>query len=87
VILLISVPLAGWSLLKPNSSDGTKCPAWWVLFFYSATFGNVLAVSAVHSMEVPRYSTVLFFSALFAHFWAIRWLIEVGLAKVHAIKS
>lgn len=87
VILLISVPLAGWSLLKPNSSDGAKCPAWWVLFFYSATFGNVLAVSAVHSMEVPRYSTVLFFSALFAHFWAIRWLIEVGLAKVRAIKS
>jgi hypothetical protein len=87
VILLISVPLAGWCLLKPNSSGGAKWPAWWVLFFYSAAFGNVLAVSSVHSMEVPRYSTVLFFSALFAHFWAIRWLIELGLAKVRRIES
>lgn len=86
VILLISVPLAIWSLLKPNGSDEAKWPGWWVIFFYSATFGNVLGVSVVHSMEVPRYSTVLFFSALFAHFWAIRWLIELGLAKVRRIK-
>jgi hypothetical protein len=75
-ILLISVPLAGLVLLKRNRSDGSKWPAFWVLFLYLATFGNVLGVSVVHSMEVSRYSTVLFISALFAQLWAIRWLIE-----------
>jgi hypothetical protein len=86
-ILLISVPLAGWFLLKKPRSDKTKWPAFWVLFFYSATFGNVLGVSVVHSIEVPRYSTVLFISALFAQLWAIRWLIELSLAAVHKTKS
>jgi hypothetical protein len=79
-ILLISVPLAGWILLKRNRSDASKWPAFWVLFFYSANFGNVLGVSIVHSMEVARYSTVLSILALFAQLWAIRWLIEIGLA-------
>jgi hypothetical protein len=80
-ILLISVPLAGWALLRRSRSEASKWPAFWVIFFYSATFGNVLGVSVVHSMEVSRYSTVLFVSALFAQFWAIRWLIEIGLVN------
>jgi len=79
LILLISVPLAGWFLLKQNRSEQSKWPVFFVVFFYSATFGNVLGVSVLHSMEVARYSTVLFISALFAQFWAIRWLIEMGL--------
>ena len=78
-ILLISVPLAGAVLLKRGGSDTSKWPAFWVLFFYFTTFANVLGVSVVHSMEVVRYSTVLFVSALFAQLWAIRWLIETGL--------
>lgn len=87
LILLISVPLAGWILLKRNGSDAVKWPALWVVFFYSATFGNVLGVSVVHSMEVSRYSTVLFISALFAQLWATRWLVETGLATIRKTKS
>jgi hypothetical protein len=79
-ILFISVPLVGLVLLKPNGSETSKWPAFWVLFFYFVTFANVLGVSVVHSMEIPRYSTVLFVSVLFAQLWAIRWLIETGLA-------
>ena len=84
-ILLISVPLAGSFLLKRNGSAEAKWAPFWVLFFYSATFGNVFGVSAVHSMEVPRYSTILFPAALFGQFWAIRWLIEVGLANLREL--
>jgi hypothetical protein len=80
-ILLVSVPLAAYSLLRRSSSENSKWAAFWVLFFYAASFGNILGVSVVHSMEVPRYSTVLFISALFAQVWAIRWLIEIGVGK------
>ena len=86
-ILLFSIPLAGWFLFKKQGSDKTKWPAFWVLFFYSATFGNVFGVCVVHSMEVSRYSTVLFISALFAQLWAIRWLIELSLAAFNKTKS
>jgi hypothetical protein len=79
-ILFISVPLAGLVLLKRNAAATSKWPAFWVLFFYFATFANALGVSVVHSMEVARYSTILFVSAVFAQLWAIRWLIETGLA-------
>jgi hypothetical protein len=86
-ILFISVPLAGLVLLKRNGSDTSKWPAFWVLFFYFTTFANVLGVSVVHSMEVSRYSTVLFVSALFAQLWAIRWLIETGLATSAKLRT
>jgi hypothetical protein len=86
-ILFISIPLAGLVLLKRNGSDTPKWPAFWVLFFYFATFTNVLGVSVVHSMEVARYSTVLFVSALFAQLWAIRWLIETGLATFAKLRT
>jgi hypothetical protein len=85
LVLLISVPLAGWFLLKQNDSYATNWPALWVLFFYFATFGNVLGVSVVHSMEVARYSNVLLISALFAQIWAIRWLIDVGSANLRKL--
>src|SRR5207247_4594981 len=78
-ILLISLPLAGRFVLKRGSSEQLKWPALLVVLLYSASFGNVLGISVIHSMEVARYSTVLFIAALFAHLWAIRWLIEIAL--------
>ena len=78
-ILLISVPLAGWFMFKRSGSEESKWTAFLVIFFYSANFGNVFGISVVHTMEVWRYSTVLFIAALFAQLWAIRWLIEVSL--------
>jgi hypothetical protein len=86
-ILFVSVPLAGLVLLKRNSAATSKWPAFWVLFFYFATFANVLGVSVVHSIEVTRYSTVLFVSALFAQLWAIRWLIETGLTTSAKLRT
>ena len=55
--------------------------------FYTANFGNVFGISVVHSMEVKRYSSVLFIAALFAHLWAIRWLVELGLPKRASLMS
>ena len=78
-ILLVSLPLVGWFVLKRSNSEESKWPAFLVLLLYSTSFGNVLGISVVHSMVVNRYSTVLFLSALFAQFWAIRWLTEVSL--------
>lgn len=86
-ILLVSVPVAGWFLLKRNGSDGLKWPAFLVIFLYSANFGNVLGISVVHTMEVWRYTAVQFISALLAQLWAIRWLLEVALTKLHNRKS
>jgi len=85
-ILLISVPLAGWFLLKRNNSEDLKWSSFFVIFFYSVNFGNVFSISVVHSMEVDRYSSVLFIGALFAQVWAIRWLVEIALTKLQALK-
>jgi len=85
-ILLISVPVAAWFMLKRTSSKDSKLLAFCVVFFYSANFGNVFGVSMVHSIEVARYSTVLFITALFAQLWAIRWLTELGLTKRASFK-
>ncbi len=76
-ILLISLPLAGWFVLKRSSAGESKWPAVLVVLLYSASFGNVFGISVIHSIEVPRYSTVLFIAALFTQLWAIRWLIEI----------
>ena len=81
-ILLVSVPLAIWFVIKRRASAESRWPAFLVILFYSANFGNVLAISVVHSMEVTRYSIVLFIAALFAQLWAIRWLIEISLTKL-----
>ncbi len=78
VILMISATVAGWFLCKRTGQAQLKWAGFLVLLFYAANFGNVLAISIVHSMEVTRYSTVLFITALFAELWAIRWLIEIA---------
>jgi hypothetical protein len=80
-ILLVSIPLAGWFVLKRGNSEKSKWPAFLVLLLYSTSFGNVFGISVVHSMVVDRYSTVLFIAALFAQLWAIRWLLEIALMK------
>lgn len=82
LILLVSVPLAGWCILKGTNSDNSRWPAFLVIFLYSANFGNVFGISVVHSMLVDRYSGVLFITALFAQLWAVRWLIEITLTKL-----
>jgi hypothetical protein len=86
-IFLVSVPLAGWFLLKPNGAEGLKWPAFLVIFLYSANFGSVLGIAVIHMMEVWRYSSVQFIAAVLAQFWAIRWLVEIALMRVHNIKS
>jgi len=81
-ILLISVPLAGWSVLRQSNSEQSRWTAFMVILLYSANFGNVFIISVVHSMEIERYSTVLFVAAFFAQLWAIRWLLEIALMKL-----
>ena len=85
-ILLITLSLAMWLLVRQADSGGAKWPAFLVLLFYSANFGNVLGISIIHIMEVGRYSTVQFIAALFAQLWAIRWLIEIVLNKLNERK-
>jgi hypothetical protein len=85
-ILLISAPLAGWFLLKRSNSEDLKWSSFFVIFFYSVSFGNVFSISAVHSMEVDRYSSVLFIEALFAQAWAMRWLVEIAVRKLPSSK-
>jgi hypothetical protein len=86
-ILLISIPLAAWFMLKRSNSEDSKWSAFLVILLYSAIFGNVFSISVVHSMEIDRYSTVLFIAALFAQLWAMRWLIEIALMKLREFKS
>jgi hypothetical protein len=86
-IFLVSIPLAGWFLLKRNGSEELKWPAFLVIFLYSANFGSVFGISVIHTMEVWRYSAVQFIAAVLAQFWAIRWLLEIALMKFHNIKS
>jgi hypothetical protein len=81
-VLLISAPLAGWFLLKRINSEDLKWSAFFVIFFYSVNFGNVFSISVVHSMEVDRYSSILFIGALFAQLWSLRWLLEIALMKL-----
>ncbi len=47
-----------------------------LLILYTLVFGNVLSISAIHTMEVSRYSEVLFLVALLAYLWALRCGIE-----------
>jgi hypothetical protein len=80
-LLVFTLAVAGRSFLKHQQLPGGLVPVFLVIGFYAANLGNVLGISVIHSMEVGRYSTVQFIAALFAHFWAIRWLTELGLAK------
>ncbi len=81
-IFLLSVPLAGWFLFRRPGAEHSQWPAFLVLFLYSANFGNVLGISIIHTMEVNRYSMVLFITALLAQLYAIRWLLEIALARL-----
>jgi hypothetical protein len=81
-IFLLSVPLAGWFLFKRGGAEHSQWPPFLVVFLYSANFGNVLGLSVVHTMEVDRYSMVLLITALLAQLYAIRWLLEIALAKL-----
>jgi hypothetical protein len=81
-IFLLSVPLAGWFLFKRGGAEHSRWPPFLVVFLYSANFGNVLGLSVVHTMEVDRYSMVLFITALLAQLYAIRWLLEIALARL-----
>ena len=78
----MSVALAGWFLFRRRGAEHSQWPAFLVLFLYSANFGNVLGVSIIHTMEVDRYSMVLFITALLAQLYAIRWLLEIALAEL-----
>src|SRR5262249_24011380 len=71
-VLLVSLPLAVWFLVKRNGSENLTWAAFFVVYFYSANFGNVFGISIVHTMEVWRYSAVQFIAALFAQLWAVR---------------
>jgi hypothetical protein len=77
--LLVSVGLALWVILLGKWQPDSRWPTLLVIFFFLSSFGNVLAISAVHSMEVLRYSTVQFAAALFAELWAIRYVLDFAL--------
>jgi hypothetical protein len=75
-LLLISVSLVLGGVLFGKLPADEKGRSLLVPFLFLVNLGNVLAISTVHSMEVLRYSTVLFATALFAELWAIRYLLE-----------
>ena len=71
--LLVMLTTSVGLILFARRGEITAC--WLIALFYALVFGNVLSISAVHSMEVPRYSHVLFLIAWLAHLWAIRcWI-------------
>ncbi len=86
-LLLASAGLAFWVLLAQKTSGPGRRSSLIVLFLFLANFGNVLAISVVHSMEVDRYSTIQFAAALFAELWALRYLLEVALRKFRAPRA
>jgi hypothetical protein len=83
-LLLLSAGLAFWILFVQKPSGRGRIPSLIVLFLFLANFGNALAISVVHSMQVDRYSTVQFAAALFAELWAIRYLLGFGLRSYQA---
>ncbi len=87
VVLMMSMPVVVWFLCSRTGETRLKWGGLLVLLFYSANFGNVLAISVVHSMEVERYSSVLFITALFAELWAIRWLIEIASMPIRKVSQ
>jgi hypothetical protein len=58
-----------------------------LMILYALVFCNVLSISAIHTMEVARYSEVLFLVALLAYFWAVRCGIEWFRARRRPITS
>jgi hypothetical protein len=83
-LLIIGVGLALWAIAFQKLPAAGKWPPLLVIFLFLVNFGNVLAISAVHSMEVQRYSTVQFAAALFAELWALRYLLGFILGRFRA---
>lgn len=71
-LLVLGISGALFALLKgtPDKAFGLI-----VIFLFLFTFGNVLGIATVHSMEVLRYSTVQLPAALLAELCAVRYLI------------
>ena len=86
-LLIISVGLALWAIAFQKLPAAEKWPPLLVILLFLVNFGNVLAISVVHSMEVQRYSTVQFAAALFAELWAIRYLLGFVLGRYRASRS
>jgi hypothetical protein len=81
-LLLIALALSAAVFLH----KGTRRRLGWlaaflVCFLYSANFGNVFGLSLVHTMEVPRYSTVQMFFTILAQFLTILLILEVLLGS------
>lgn len=83
--VVVTVPIALWLLVRRGTTAESKCAAAAVLFLLGLNFGNVLAISVVHSMEVPRYSTVKFLGVLLAELFALVWLAELCLKRVRQL--
>lgn len=81
-LLLIGLGVALFRLLRRKTMGSENSPALLLVFLFLITFGNVLAISVVHSMEVLRYSTVQFAAALFAQLWAARYVLDVILRQL-----
>ena len=62
---------------------GCGAAAGLLLILHALIFGNVLSISAVHTMEVSRYSEVLFLVALLAALWSLR----CGIAGLRAWRA
>ncbi|MEO6871969.1 MAG: hypothetical protein ABI233_07090, partial [Chthoniobacterales bacterium] len=62
--------------IYPLVRHGFGAAAGLLMILYALVFCNVLSISAIHTMEVSRYSEVLFLIALLAYLWAIRCGIE-----------
>lgn len=76
-VLLLALAVVCWTFARRARVNSFVHGPLVVIFLYAITFGNVVAISVVHSMEVWRYSGVLFPVALLAHLWAISWLIAL----------
>ena len=83
-LLIISTGLALLAIAFQKLPAAEKWPPLLVILLFLVNFGNVLAISVVHSMEVQRYSTVQFAAALFAELWAIRYLLGFILCRSRA---
>lgn len=85
-VLTISIALAFFVVcFRGQRADGAA--AIMVILLFLPNFGNTLALSVVHTMQVDRYSTVQFIAALFAELWAIRWLADFAWSKVARSQS
>jgi hypothetical protein len=73
-VTVLSLIIASWLLVRRSSSGGVRRGAWLTLFLHAVIFANVLSISVVHSMEIWRYSGVLFPGTLLAHLWSISWI-------------